>query len=47
MSLFSLTVDSFIQKDLKEGMPLEEQLRILLDKMDTANMVLKGGKLMF
>ncbi|XP_064607465.1 peregrin-like isoform X2 [Liolophura sinensis] len=36
--------DSFIQKDLKEGMPLEEQLRILLDKMDTANMVLKGGK---
>ncbi|XP_022298167.2 peregrin-like isoform X2 [Crassostrea virginica] len=36
-------VDNFLE-DTKEGMPLEEQLRILLDKMDVANASRKPGK---
>ncbi|XP_048740220.2 peregrin-like isoform X2 [Ostrea edulis] len=36
-------IDSFLE-DTKEGMPLEEQLRILLDKMDMANASRKPGK---
>lgn len=36
------TVDSFLE-DTKDGMPLEEQLRILLDKMDVANTSRKPG----
>ena len=38
------TVDNFLE-DTKEGMPLEEQLRILLDKMDVANASRKPGVL--
>lgn len=36
-------IDSFLE-DTKDGMPLEEQLRILLDKMDAANASRKPGK---
>ncbi|XP_061178693.1 peregrin-like isoform X3 [Saccostrea echinata] len=36
-------IDSFLE-DTKDGMPLEEQLRILLDKMDMANSSRKPGK---
>lgn len=36
-------IDSFLE-DTKDGMPLEEQLRILLDKMDVANTSRKPGK---
>lgn len=39
---FVFTVDSFLE-DTKDGMPLEEQLRILLDKMDAANASRKPG----
>ncbi|XP_041350148.1 peregrin-like isoform X2 [Gigantopelta aegis] len=37
-------IDDFMQQGIQDGMPLEEQLRILLDKMDTANTMLRGGK---
>ena len=42
--LVFVTVDDFMQQGIKDGMPLEEQLRILLDKMDTANTMLHGGQ---
>lgn len=42
MKIFFFTVDSFLE-DTKDGMPLEEQLRILLDKMDVANTSRKPG----
>lgn len=41
-NIFLFTVDSFLE-DTKDGMPLEEQLRILLDKMDVANASRKPG----
>lgn len=34
-----------MQMDIREGMPLEEQLRILLDKMDVANTMPRGGRI--
>ncbi|XP_067685196.1 peregrin-like isoform X3 [Haliotis asinina] len=37
-------IDRFMQMDIREGMPLEEQLRILLDKMDVANTMPRGGR---
>lgn len=43
MNIIVFSVDTYLQKN-KDSMPLEEQLRILLDKMDLANSQKKGGK---
>jgi hypothetical protein len=39
-------VSSFMQ-DIRQSMPLEEQLQVLMDKMETANQQLTGGKQTF
>lgn len=42
-TILSLLVDTFLQ-DVREGMPLKDQLSILLDRMDMTNNIPHGGK---
>ncbi|XP_064632300.1 peregrin-like isoform X3 [Lineus longissimus] len=38
------SIESFLPPEVRADMPLEEQLRILLDKMDIANAIKQGGR---